>query len=483
MSTKSDVLRPVGTLEKLYTARQVLGIYNSVIVTATYAAPRTIEQSTLYAIFGATIPGLLSRHPSLCCFFEDEDTAEPSFRRLKSLEVKEVLQVQNLDHQESLAQRLEQCHDQRWHADRKPLWKLVVMRVLDTAIDNTLSSKLHVAFVYHHVIGDGLSGAAFHRSLLGELEKVEQGSLGPQGALQTIDIPASTHLIEPIERLVALPLSWNFLVIKLFQEYAPRWLIGAPPPLWTGLPVQTLDECPFRSRVQIVTIQANELTGLLSEGKKHNVTLTSLLTAAIVSSLADALPTASSFNGLVPYTLRRATGTSMDEMVNQITTIETTFTADNLNRIRKGSTPRERVALLWSTAAHFHAQMQDELARCPHDNVVGLLPYVSDHIEYYRKKIGKPREASFELSNLGVFSPSQDSLLPGRWRLENMIFTQGAQPVGPAFSVNCASVAGGPLMLAITWQESVVDEAVVDAVGSGFANLLRLLLVDEHASS
>jgi hypothetical protein len=220
--------------------------------------------------------------------------------------------------------------------------------------------------------------------------------------------------------------------------------------------------------------QADGVESLLEESKKHSVTLTSILTAALVSALADALPEAPRFLGMTPYTLRRVTGTSMNDMVNQTSAFETSYQADFLDRIRKASNAIERIESLWNTARYFHAQMQDELARCPRDNLVGLLPYVSDYVKYYQKKIGKAREATWELSNLGILRTTQESL-PGSWRLENMTFTQGAQPVGPAFAVNCVSVQGGPLTMAITWQDSVVPGNIIDILVHDFTDLPRLL--------
>ena len=473
MSTTSNVLRQVGMLEKLYTARQVLGVYNSVIVTATYTIQTKLENRSLYSIFGHTIPKLIIRHPPLCCYFEGEDTPEPKFIRLNSFEVNDVLQIVDLKERETLAQRLQELHDQQWSVERKPLWKLVVMKEPHFIEDTKAGSKLHVAFVYHHVIGDGLSGTAFHRSLLLELDALEQTGDALQGPPKAIDTPVSTTLIEPIERLISLPLSWLYLIKSAAQEYIPQWLLGTPPLIWAGLPVQTLDECPYLSRARIVTIPANEMVFLLKESKEYGVTLTSLLNAAVVSVLADALPEAPSFAGNTPYTLRRMTGTSVDQMVNQTTSLETSYPATLLDRIRRASNATERVDVLWNAASYFHAQMQDELAKCPRDNLVGLLPYVVDHVNFYRKKIGKAREVTWELSNLGVFKTQEPSA--GMWTLENMIFTQGATPVGAAFSVNCASIQGGLLTLAITWQESVVHEDIIKALARYFADLPRFL--------
>lgn len=474
MSITGDILRPVGMLEKLYTARQVLNIYNSVIVTASYTIQSDLDDRSLYLILCEAVARSIHRHPSLCCYFEGEKTPEPKFRRLKTILIKDVLQMRNLERPASLATQLQDLHDLQWPVDVKPLWKLAVMREPPVTDDGSIGSQLHIAFVYHHVIGDGLSGSAFHWCLLQDLSDIERHRPISQEAPQAIAVPSSTTLIEPIEKLTPLPLSWLFLLGQLVKEYAPWWLVGAPSPLWAGKPAQTLDKCPFRSRVRIVTLPPDRVQGLVEESKNHSVTLTCLLTAVIVSALANKLPAAQRFVGNTPYTLRRITGTSMDEMVNQTSGFETHYSTDMLDNIRKASNVPEHIESLWDTARSLRTQMQAELARCPHDNLICLLPYVADDVQYYRKKIGKPREVTFELSNLGAFEGARGSL-PKDWALETMTFTQGAQPVGPAFTVNCVSVSGGALTIAITWQESVIGEDVVEGLVGAFTSLPRLL--------
>ncbi len=105
MSATSNVLRPVGMLEKLYTARQALGVYNSVIVTATYRVPVELEDTMVYTTLRAAIPGLLHRHPPLCCYIEEANTAESRFARLSTVDLKDVLQIVTLEQGEILAER------------------------------------------------------------------------------------------------------------------------------------------------------------------------------------------------------------------------------------------------------------------------------------------------------------------------------------------------------------------------------------------
>lgn len=145
----------------------------------------------------------------------------------------------------------------------------------------------------------------------------------------------------------------------------------------------------------------------------------------------------------------------MDEMVVQTSAIKSTYS----------STPTEN---LWHTARLVKTSLRDELSRCPKDNLLGLLRYLSNSTDYYRSKFGQARDVTFELSNLGVFDAGDGK---GEWEMESMTFTQGAAPLGPAFAVNAATVRGGILTLSITWQDGVVGEDVVDAVARGLQEL------------
>lgn len=529
MSNRNNLLRPVGMLEKLYTARQVLGIYNSVIVTATYTIPSIHTKNDIYSMISGTIPALLWRHPALCSYVEGQATSSPIFRRVDTVRVSDVLQVLDLEIEkdELLVRKLEELHDQPWLLDAKPLWKLVVLREPPppNSASRTSEQQLHIAFIYHHVIGDGLSGLAFHKSLLNELSRsmLSSPAADPSPIPSVITVPNAIKLIEPIESLIPFPVSWSFLAKQILNEYAPRWLVGAQAPIWAGLPVQSPDKLPSRSRLRVVSIPAHEVAVLLEECRKQGVTLTCLLTASVVGALGstwlDPGPEAVmelrlgierqldlgkeieieidvprlALKGITPYSLRRASGTSNDEIANQISAFSTDYPAALLARIRaalsspssspssSSSTPDKAifVQVMWEIARTLHAQMQTELATCPRDNVVGLLPYISDYLAFYTKKFGGKREASFEVSNLGAFEglgegQGQRNANPG-WKLQDLIFTQGAAPTGPAININVVGIRGGPLTVAVGWQEGVVREAVVQALVRGLENLPGLL--------
>lgn len=51
--------------------------------------------------------------------------------------------------------------------------------------------------------------------------------------------------------------------------------------------------------------------------------------------------------------------------------------------------------------------------------------------------------------------------------LERLVFTQCGMVVGAAFGCSVVSVRDGPLVLGFTWQQGVVDEALMDGIDEG----------------
>ena len=55
----------------------------------------------------------------------------------------------------------------------------------------------------------------------------------------------------------------------------------------------------------------------------------------------------------------------------------------------------------------FQNDLRAELRRCLKDVSMGLLLCVSNYREMFLKKINRPREATFEVSKLGLFNPGK----------------------------------------------------------------------------
>ena len=97
---------------------------------------------------------------------------------------------------------------------------------------------------------------------------------------------------------------------------------------------------------------------------------------------------------------------------------------------------------------------------------MGLLKFLNDYEGWFREKVGKNREHSFELSNVGMVDGLEKS--KGEPSIKRMIFSQSSNVSGPALVFNVASARGGELAIALTWQEGIVPvesaEKVLDTL-------------------
>lgn len=467
-----DLITCLGRLERCYTARHALGLYRSVIVTCRYTlGTSSSEIRQLDNLLYSALALVITHHPALCCSIIGEESENPVVRRLQSIDLRNLVSLVQLDEVDHLVHHLEKLHDETWtKLDQRPAWKVVVFR----PPGGTLNNEIDIAFIFHHALADGLSGAAFHSALLQELRHATSLDQEALDAPKVIQVPRNIRLTDPLEDSIKLSLSWSFLTSQLLQEFGPRWLCGPrATTLWAGARCKTLEECPYKTRLRVLSIPAVRVEDWLNAARREKVTLTSFITATIVVTLASLLPEAERFVGVTPYTMRRFCGTSMDAIVNQTSGFNTPYDHNLLNQIRVSSqSSPDRDSQIWKVAHYFHSEMKAELGRCPKDNLIGLLPYIPSYQQFYEKKLGQTREATFEVSNLGklelpIDGGHQTENKDG-WTIGSILFSQGPQVVGPAFTVNCASVSGGSLNLVFGWQDGVVAESVIDAIVRDF---------------
>ena len=459
-----------GLLEKLYTARHSLQLYYSVGVVNTYQYPHDLEPEKLLNTLIISLSQVVREHGILCCSIRNANSNDPCFVRLGETDLREKLFVRDVDTDKELLQHLEQEHDRPWEAQETTSpWRLIVYRRARSS-QVPPGVTLDIAFLYHHALCDGLSGAAFHSSLLEALEACEaQGKiLADSGIVRT---EQDLTIMAPLEALVKFKISWWFLIQQVLQEYGPRRLFGRPESHFTGQDCVPPEENPFRSRLHAFEVKSSKVKALLNLCQSQKVSMTSFITASVVHVLATTLPSARSFVGGIPYTMRPTSSTNFCALVNQTSTVRINYGDKLLTQIRHSPTKgRDTWPGLREAAVLTDKELQSALSNPLQDNDVGLLPYVVDHRDFYSKKLGKKREQTFEVSNLGVMKSAQEK--NPRWKTTRTIFTQGAAVVGPAFSVNCASILGGPTTITFAWQDQVMQDEVMMNLVAGVEKLL-----------
>ena len=421
-------------------------------------------------ILEAAIAQVVLKLAALRIAIVDEQTNKPMFVRVPSIKLSHHLEWLRLssrgseEYEEALLKVISNQHLQLWpDIDRQPPWKVIAVED-DTKQADQLT--LDIIFATHHSICDGTSTAVFHICLL---ESLNFGSTEMPGLQDGIlHLPGPVDLLPAQEDLIKFTVSWSFLLRTLWEELAPSWLRGQPPVVpWTS---NTVSFEPHQLQLRLITLAETTVSKLLAACRIHNTTLTPLIHAMILTSLAQRLTQseASKFASQTPIGLRQyATlppGCEVDlskELVDLCTSQRHEFGLDTVAEIRRltEQDTTESDDAVWKIAADLRVSMKTRLDTLPRDDMVSLLAWLPNLHQWFLAKQGKARSESWEVSNLGAFAGTNTAT---SCRIERSIFSQFAAICGAAFTANVAGIHGGPVTISFTWQDSVTDMLLMD---------------------
>ncbi|KAF5553200.1 hypothetical protein FNAPI_6805 [Fusarium napiforme] len=454
----------LGVLGRYYSARHTLGQYRSACVTATYNISLP-NDSLLYELDNAlenTLQATIRQHSGLRYGISDAKEADvPLFRQICTFDREDVLKV--IDSQDAkghdevagdmiddvLSRVLESRHSALWIRN-KPAWKVVVVKHTNNYKSGP-SLRLDIYFFAHHAIADGLSGVAFHASLMRNLK------LGiPVPARWPLELNEVQDPPPAIEESVDC-LSCNCTICTTPDK--------SDEPAWAGGSVSAAPTVGYESRVRLVTVPAAPFSSLLRKCKQANVKVTGLLHAIICASLSIAIKEdVPGFRAVTPFSARRHTGASDAEIVNHISYLTSYVSREDLQKFRdchRGSDTEEQHII--DLARRFSNEVATKAKEFPHGSMATKLSHIQDVLLECQSQGGTERRYTYELSNLGSVS----SILPPEDRgikLDRLVFTQCGFVAGPALGFNCASTRGGDFAISITWQRGIVEEYVVEDV-------------------
>ncbi|PCG97453.1 Alcohol acetyltransferase [Penicillium occitanis (nom. inval.)] len=123
----------------------------------------------------------------------------------------------------------------------------------------------------------------------------------------------------------------------------------------------------------------------------------------------------------------------------------------------------------WEDARKVKATIQKEIENQGKDSIVGLLKHAGDVHKLARRRIGKRRAESFELSNIGVFGHDQQANCKvNNWSVGRVIFSQSADVVGAAIEVSLVTGNDGSLNVGFTWLDGIVEGSMMERVIGAF---------------
>ncbi|KAF9249291.1 hypothetical protein DTO013E5_8481 [Penicillium roqueforti] len=444
-----EILRPVGRLEQYSTSRHQLMFYLNVAVSANYFLPDSFVLPVKDYVYQAC-EAAIAEHPSLSAIVADEDTRDPYFVRLPEIDLDQVVSFQDrkpgllsteadgeptpdLDLQTLLATE----HNTPFRAPN-PFWRVSVL------LDIEDERQFTVAFVYHHAIGDGTSGKAFHRTFLRALGVTESSD-------QTISIVKSPNLplLPNIEEVHPMSFSLLYLAKKIIQEkvYSRR-----PTGLWTGSKVLL----PTQTRLRLVPFSRLLVKAVRDRCRQESTTITALLQTIVARSIFAHIPP--------EFTRLACTGalSSRRWLPDFITDESMGVWVQDYEETYSRATVAPSEGFPWAEARRSRKTIQSVLKMKGKNASTSLLQFVDNfQEELCLSKVGKDRDKSFEVSNIGVLDPQTNPDLPS---IKGMVFSQCASVMGNAIEVSAVTGGDGCLVLAVSWQQGVVEADLINEI-------------------
>lgn len=481
-----DPIRPAGYNEKRCIIREHLRLYNNIVTIGTYTNTANLSNND----YIKAIKHCILEHPVLSTAVRDADTETPMLVHHTPLDISKHLQVSgpgNKTTEADLVHLLERIHNERpTDNEDEPQWKVYIFPLA--------KGKSCIAFSISHGLTDGVSGYAFHASFLNALQNL---STSTQDTDPIFRISYPKSFLPPLEQAGTLRISWSFLLAPLANEYLPitmTKLLGlyqaSPSKVWFGAaarPSRDNQETLLQTSAHIITIPSTLLSSILNICRKNDIRLTGLLHVLISHALSRALhkrgQDSTTFLAQTAINLRPALdGKGTGQMAAYVSVASDTILVSDPSSSAKSVNPD------WKTARHMTQNLASASSTLS-DQPIGLLHYLSNYRSWLLKNAAARADVSYEVSNVGVFSSSPQTSQEGGDRearngheekvvqVEDMLFSQSANAVGPPLNVNVASTKGGRLAVSFTWWRGMLgvedEREFVEEVGEDVVRELR----------
>ncbi|KAK2743137.1 hypothetical protein CKAH01_06847 [Colletotrichum kahawae] len=483
-------LRSVGNLEKFLIHQHLVKFYNNVQVACIYTLSNTAPALVDSDIRGFILTALgktVERHPILGVALTDEDSPQPSFKRLDQIDFREIVHFFEAVHDLSTVDaRIQDQHQKPFHRTQDlPLWRCEVIKSPDS--NDVITFAL--SFSFHHVVGDGLSGAAFHRTFRNALNGlVESGETSPSvsSGHEVVQVP-KLDLVTHLEESMDLPLTAFFMLSKAFKAY----LYSSTDTLeWSGPPIQ--DALPPASNTRTFYLPQGVVKDLRSGCRKHQTTITSLVTVLVARILGVLYPTHSRFIASVPFSLRKFSKHSPDDMGCFTAIAEPCFSSERSSpwgyiscrssTTHAAETPSADDNKIWKAASeckdfiHKRSSSSDNLS-------VGLTKFVSDYRQHFLGMLGGRRRHAFTVTNIGVVDGGISAVVgleKQKAVFDRVVFSAGASTSGSPYSVCLASAKDGYMSITLNWENGVVEDSSASELSVSLEKQLNRLAEAER---
>ncbi|RGP80295.1 hypothetical protein FLONG3_1596 [Fusarium longipes] len=495
MSPKpSSYIRRLGCIELYQSGMHYLDHYCSTIVTYRYTTPPSLanidNQKQLAARFDKAVAQTVAQFPLLQVGLVGEGSKKPVWVTLDSIDLADhiiwYIRADSAGYEQEFEANLSYQLDAKFeHLETRPGWRLLLMR---TETDNFVD----VMFVWNHTNIDGMGAKTFHRTLLNNLAQPSLTSpLITDSRVMTTSVSRDLFP-QPQEKLAKHKVTMGFAASEIWHSFGPSAFASSTAKArWA--PIQP---APYITRNKCIDIDAATLKHLLGLCRQHETTLTGLLHGIMLACLsvhlsegkANAFNVATSMDQrrFMTKDVRRAKYAHLEPAIsvqNCVSSVYHTFGREIVSDIRAQARidnwPAQPIPDLephiWRAAKMIRDDIQERVDLGLRNTVIGLMKLVTDWQDYHKSAIKKPRELSWEVTNIGVVDNKPDNGAEQGWGIAKARFSLCADVAGPAMQVNVASVKGGNLTVEISWQDleelNSVGERLGDEVKSWLTHL------------
>ncbi|KAI0186241.1 hypothetical protein EV127DRAFT_175282 [Xylaria flabelliformis] len=515
---KSSIIRPFGNVECYEFHMIQLKFLGSTIVNSRYTIPPSLAAPEHHDRIVAWVEDAIARvvleHPALRLNVVNADTKRPGWVAVDELDFTHHITWEDINdtagnYERTLRTNIEKRLDEPYtNLTGRPQWRVLIL------FKKSDRPCLDVVFDYSHAFSDGTSGKIFHETLLRTLNTTENNDeQNPVLTNRVLKIPPSSRTLPPpVEKLGKFSVTAKFAISTAWRELRPAGLIASPPAAhahWA--PIRPT---PYATQFRTFDVEAATLRNILTACRAHKTTVTGLLHALILASMAARIKEsdATAFTGSTALDLRRFLGHTAPKglvpsrtMADYVSQTAHVFDADLVREIRAAAATvsddnvppsQPLVELVWRCATRVRSEIQKRLDSGLKNDLVGLMRLVSDWRAQFRTEASKPRPYSFVVTNLGVLdggSPDTTTTAAaaaadaakeegkgeenrgGSWTIEHAVFAISAEVCGAAFQVSPISVKNGALCVSCGWQECVVDGELGEAIVADLERWLRFL--------
>lgn len=550
----SQLTRPLGNIEqytsyrhnyKQYFAVLFAGVYLPVGIDSTSLKNSPFLKSDLYV----PLAQLINEHQSLAVLIQNEDKLDvphlfslPSqvdieknivYSPIVSSDGQDItseslkasaIELSSVDSNPGLLKTMASRVSTQFESVDKILpWRVILTPVKLTHQDGSIIYGSHLIFAYHHSIADGTSGKIFMTRLLDILNTQYKSHSENSTPSSLVDIPPSSEIFPTIEHALDLPQSiFHLIGIKL---KIGGWLTRFKP--WSGYPVlDTISENAvgieqYGCEVKLLRVSASKMMELLSKARKNKGSITSLFTGigevAFHSTLKEFfdspdIPSDQRYPGpfydgiqssiprnLRPNMKKGETGSKnltfspslKDAMGVYVCSVKHDMPSSQIENILANASDKQaQEAAIWKCSNSAKKAILDSINQKNKNLDTGLLAYINSMPDFFRGKVGKPRNGSLEVSSIlagadpSVAIKSSDGTVleptagtkDRPYVLKNLAFIQTASAIGTPVNLSLVSYKGGDLAISISWSPGAVPDGFVDKFEKQFIRLLGIIL-------